>query len=99
MRPEPSTTFIPATEDMTDWRSVRDFQARCESSLQHTRRRVVLDLTQVAWADSKLVACLIIAVKRARARSLRLEIKPSRPVRSWISVCHLEDVLPPSSTE
>ncbi len=90
---DPTTDVIPAGADMTDWQSVRDLQLRCESSLPRTRRRVVLDLSRVTGADSKLIACVVVALRRTRARSLRLEIKPSACVRKWIDICRLEDLL------
>ena len=90
---EPSTAIIPAPSDMTDWKSIRDLQQRCESSLRQPRRRVVLDLRSVTGADSKLIAYLVFAVRKAAAKPRRLEIRPSRSVRSWAAVCRVEDLL------
>ena len=90
---DPTTAVIPAAADMTEWESVRDFQRRCEHSLARPPRRLVLDLTSVTGTDSKLVAYLVVALRRARRGAVSVEIKPSACVRRWVRHCRLGRVL------
>ncbi len=88
---QPSTAIIDAPTDMTDWQCVRDFQTRCDTSAP--RSRLVLDLRSVRWADSKLIACIVLATRRARDRAVRVEIKPSRCVNRWAALCRVDAML------
>ena len=55
--------------------------------------RVVLDLSEVQQADTKLVGCLLVLLCRARSVNVRLEVRCSRIVKKWLAICHLQ---PPS---
>ena len=80
---------VTAPARMTDWRAVQDFRHRCESSLQRAPKRIILDLTLVQAADTKLVACLVTVLRRARARSTVVEIRPSGTVRALADIYKL----------
>ena len=50
------------------------------------RRRVVLDLAAVEEADTRLVAVLVKALRRARSAQVLLELLVSAHVRAWLSL-------------
>jgi len=80
---------VTAPAVMTGWQAVRDFQHRCESPLHGEANGLILDLTQVQAVDTKLVACLVTVQRRARARAVSLEIRPSAAVRDLADLCRL----------
>ena len=86
---------VTAAADMTDWRSVQLFQMRCGRSLDRRPQRLVLDLTDVRFADTKLIACMVNIVCRAHRHGIQVEVKPSAPVRDVICLCRLGGVLGP----
>ena len=89
---------VTAPARMTDWRAVQDFRHRCESSLQRAPKRIILDLTLVQAADTKLVACVVNAFCFAQARRIHLEVKPSPLVRDLIELCEVDALLSPSGS-
>lgn len=88
-----STRIISLSGSLRDDRIVRDFHHDCEEVVQPGRRRVVLDLTRVADADTKLVATLVAIARHARAAGVYCEIHASARVRAWIALCHMERLL------
>ena len=81
---------VTAFTDMTNWKAVQEFQSRCEDALFSGPPLLVLDLTEVRSVDSKLVACLVVIARRARALAVSLEIKASVSVRGWMALCRLD---------
>jgi anti-anti-sigma regulatory factor len=59
----------------------------------------VLDLSGVTDADTKLVAALVAALRRARAASVKITIIVSTTVYNWISVCRVDRFLAPLRVE
>ena len=82
--------FLRACGDLTDWRALRGFQSQCEALLHSGIDRVVLDLSEVRQADTKLVACLLVLLRRARNVNVQFEVRCSRTVNQWVAVCHLQ---------
>ena len=74
--------FLRACGDLTDWRALRGFQSRCEALIHAGTDRVVLDLSEVQQADTKLVACLLILLRRARNVNVRFAGSSRSPLES-----------------
>lgn len=89
--------LVRASGDLTDCRVLRRFQARCEALLHARIDHVVLDLSEVEQADTKLVACLLVVLRRARSVGVRLEVCCSHTVNEWLAFCRLTQLLQPSS--
>ncbi len=97
-RPVPSqdlteTQVVIARGDLSDWRAVKEFNRHCETLLGASRRRVVLDLSGVERADSKLVASIVALAQHARSARVAFEIRPSSHVWTWITLCGVDQHL------
>ena len=88
-----ATRIISPSGSLRDSRRCRDFHHDCEQAVRPGRRRVVLNLTQVADADTKLVATLVAIARRARAAGVSYKILVSSRVRTWIALCRMERLL------
>lgn len=76
-------------------KTVRALHSKALELLRPGRRRVVLDLTGVTDADTKVVASLVDAIRHARATCVALDILVSTAVYAWISLCKVEQMLAP----
>ena len=56
-------------------------------------RTVILDLRDMKRADTKLMAGLVAAVRRARKCGVRIVVYPSPAIRNLIEMCRLEQVI------
>ncbi len=81
--------IVRASGDLTDPTRLTEFFRAVESRLASGPDRLVLDLTAVEAADTKLVACLVQVHHLARRASAGVELWPSERVRNWITLCHL----------
>jgi ABC-type transporter Mla MlaB component len=89
--PDPTEPeVLRASGDLSDWRAVRELNRRCEAHLRVGRGRVVIDLSGVERADSKLVASLVLLARRARSVRVAFEIRPSSQVSNWIALCRVD---------
>lgn len=87
------TTTLQAAGDMTEWGSVQMFADYSAHRLRAGTGALVVDLSEVERADTKLIACLVFLASTARqaSRPIRFHFSPS--VRAWVSLCGLERVL------
>jgi hypothetical protein len=81
---------VVAASDMTSSELVHDLFNRCRRLLRHGARRVIIDLESVQAVDTKLVACLVVLHRLARAGSARLELRMSAAVRDVARICRIE---------
>ena len=89
------TRVLTLSGDLTDGQAVREFHQLCEKLVQPGRRRVVLDLRRVSHADTKLVASLVVVLRRAQAAGVTFELHVSPHVGEWIALCQVGRLLRP----
>lgn len=70
-----------------------DAMAQEASASAVTNAVVIIDLTATKIVDTKLIACLVAVLRRARRLGVRLELRASPSVREWLELCHLRDVM------
>jgi anti-anti-sigma regulatory factor len=92
------TQVVGAAGNLCETRVLQVFHRRCEGALSPTPRRVVLDLAGVTSADTKLVAALVLLLRRADSEGVPLELVAPARVRAWIALCQLEHLLRPACT-
>jgi len=63
------------------------------AALQSDLRRLVVDLSRVCDADSKLIGMLLHAKRAASDRGVRLSIQMSEHIERWAAVCRVESLL------
>jgi anti-anti-sigma regulatory factor len=100
---ESDHTGNESRRDLTDARRIADLFRACARDIDAAGQRaalnpvasaaVVIDLTATQLVDTKLVACLIAVLRRARRRGVRLEVHASPAVLQWLDVCRLRDVM------
>ena len=78
-----------ASGDLRDSRAVQEFYRQCHSLIASEPQRAVLNLSNVAAVDTKLVARL------SRIARVPLRILASENLREWIAVCRVEPLLRP----
>jgi anti-anti-sigma regulatory factor len=88
-----ATRVISLTGDVRDGGRVHEFHRECQRSIHPGRRRVVLNLAGVADADTKLVASLVAALRRAWSSRVVCDIRVSPRLRDWIALCRVERLL------
>ena len=86
---------ITARGDLRNGSAIRDYCQRCELAIRNGARGLILDLTGVSSTDSKLVAGLVLIVRRARAARVPIGIHVSQRLRDWIAICGVERLLLP----
>ena len=86
-------TVIAADSDMTDSSSMARFLARCRRSLRVQPPVLVIDLQQVEFADTKLVACLVFLFREAQRLAVRIEFRMSVAAETVIRLCRLDDMI------
>jgi hypothetical protein len=88
-----TTRVISAAGDMRNGAAIQQLQSCCVGVIHHGRRRVVLDLHAVQDSDTKLVAGLVFALRRARAACVTHEVHASHRLWEWISLCNVSKLL------
>lgn len=76
--------------DDEDLRRLRDF---CRQCVRPGRRRVVLDLSRVRRADTRLVAMLVYVLRLARRAHVRLELRLSPELDALLDLCGVRHLL------
>ena len=84
-----------ASGDLRDSRAVQEFYRQCHVLIASEPQRAVLNLSNVADADTKLVAVLLLVVRLSRIARVPLRILASENLRAWIAVCGVEPLLRP----
>lgn len=82
---------VRASGDLTGSTRLTEFFRALQSQLDSEPGRLVLDLTAVEAADTKLVACLVAARRHALRTDVRLELRLSPPVMNWLKICRLHN--------
>ena len=81
--------------DLRDSRVVQEFYRQCHALITSEPQRVVVNLSNVADADTKLVAVLLLVVRLSRIARVPVRILASENLRAWIAVCGVEQLLQP----
>jgi anti-anti-sigma factor len=76
--------------DMTSCDQIRTLSLKCAKAIGENHRSVVIDLGQVEFVDTKLIACLVTIYQLALSSSVRLELRPSEAVLELARFCRLE---------
>ena len=84
---------ITAIADLTNWRDVRELHRSCTRVIGKRPTGLVIDLSSVTDADSKLVACLVAVARRARRSGVPIAFQMSTTVTKWIDLCRVHPVL------
>ncbi len=92
-QPERQRQLAVSDRDMTSEASVRQFWRRCRLVLESKPTVLVIDLTHVIRADTKLIACLAGLYQLGRDEHVQLEVLPSAAVNTVARICHLEPLL------
>lgn len=94
------TITLRASGDMTQWDAVQAFASKCAGTIQSPRPQpagrngtIVIDLTHVDRADTKLIACLVCTLSTARQAQRDLQFRFSPAVEAWVTLCGLNAVL------
>lgn len=90
------TRVVDAAGDLRDTRVLQVFHRRCEGTLNPAPRRVVVDLAGVTSADTKLVATLVLLLRRAHSEGVPLDLATPDRVNGWIMLCQVEHLLRPA---
>ena len=88
-------SVIRANGDLRGCEEVSGLHQRCQLQMTTGIKTLRIDLSQVEFADTKLVACLLDLKRTARSRGIRMGIAASPAVSRWISLNLLEDILLP----
>jgi ABC-type transporter Mla MlaB component len=75
--------------DVRDERIVQDLHERCRCGLVSGAKLILLDLSDVRVADTKLVACLLACLRMAHREGAQLRIRPSAAVQTWCNLCRI----------
>ncbi len=89
-RHDPATAMVTAGSDLTEPAALAELLLRCRAALRAANQRLILDLTNVEVADTKLVAALVILRRTARRAAIAVVVRPSNCVKVWLTVCRLE---------
>jgi ABC-type transporter Mla MlaB component len=82
-----------AHEDLTGCHRVRDLLRDCRQALAQTRGALIVDLTEVHRADTKLVAAIVLIYRQAATRAIPIQLCVSDEVASLLRVCKLQTLL------
>jgi anti-anti-sigma regulatory factor len=80
---------VRGTGDMTNCEEIRALSLKCARAIGSGHGVLVIDLSTVERADTKLMACLVSVVQLARSSSVRLELRSNRTVRELAEFCRL----------
>ncbi|MCK6484190.1 MAG: STAS domain-containing protein [Phycisphaerae bacterium] len=94
MRVDPKRTcVIRLAGNLREPAAIQNLCDETDRAIRAGRPRVVVDAAEVKEADTKLVAALVIAVRRARLARVALELLLSPHLQQWVSLCGLDWVL------
>jgi len=79
--------------DMTRWQEVKRLFQQCRRLLRECPDCLVVDLTDVERADTKLVSCLVRVYQLANAESVKIEMILPKSVEEILAVCRLEQLI------
>lgn len=74
---------------MTGCDEIRALSLKCARAIGAGGRLLVIDLTTVERADTKLMACLVSVFQLARSSSVNIEFRSSRTVNELAEFCRL----------
>lgn len=89
----PGTRILTVRTSRCDEADLQRLRELCQCWVRPGRRRLVLDLTHVRRADTKLVAILIYALRLARRYGIRLELRLSDELEELLELCHVRRLL------
>jgi anti-anti-sigma regulatory factor len=90
---EAGPRVVDACGDLRETSVLQEFCRRCESTMDSGPRHLVVDLSHVTRANTKLVAALVLLLRRARVEGVTLDFEVRGPIRQWIALCHVEHLL------
>lgn len=88
---------IAAGGDLRDGAGVARLHATAAELLERRARSLVIDLSGIELADTKLIAALIVIRREARRAGTRLTVRHSPAVLRWLGAFKLQEVCPPSA--
>ncbi len=88
-----STRILTIRTSRCDEADLRRLRELCQQWAQSGPRRLVLDLTHIRRADTKLVAILVYALRLARRNGIRLEVRLSEELEELLELCHVRRLL------
>lgn len=91
---EARTRIVEVTLNVRDPAGLADLARRCASALDLPCRRLVIDLTAVRHADTRLLASLVLIRRAARQAGVPIELRVSPHVREWLAVYGLTRIAP-----
>lgn len=77
-------------DDRAKTKELLKLTGQCRQALEQGVRSVVIDLTRVRIADTKLVATILLLRRLAVSRGVNLRVRTSESVRQWMEVCGVE---------
>lgn len=96
-RGEDWALFVPAARrkivrgrsDMTGCEQIRELSLKCARAIGSGASLLVLDLTSVERADTKLMACLVSVFQLARSSAVSVHLRNSQTVSELAEFCRL----------
>ena len=85
--------LLKAPADLTDCQALKAFYYQCSTAIRSRPGRIVIDLSGVESADTKLMACLVIIERDADRRAIKCSVIASVSVRAWAEVLGLTTLL------
>ena len=85
--------LLKAPIDLTDCRTLKAFFRECRTAIECRPGELVLDLSDVECADSKLIACLVLIERDADRCGIDCAVIASTSVRRWADVLGLKTLL------
>ncbi len=85
--------LLKAPADLTDCQALKAFHRQCGRAIRSRPGRLVIDLSGVESADSKLMACLVIIERDADRRGIQCAVIASVRVRAWAEILGLTSLL------
>ena len=79
--------------DFVEPRRIQRFHRLVQKEIDAGASRIELDLTLSEMADTKLVALLVLAHRKARREGVELRVVASDHVRSLVAICRCPDLL------
>lgn len=83
--------------NLRDERLLHELQTHCIALVEAGRRRIILNLEQVAELDTRLIAALVLIIRRARAWRAEIELRLSARVQEWVDLCHVRHLFQPNA--
>lgn len=80
-------------DDFTECQRVRDLLEACRRAIPRAHGVLIIDLTDVRKADTKLVAAIVLIYRLATAQAVRIRLYVSKEVASLLHVCKLQSLI------